>query len=91
MAIIKNDLAHKGDFRRMQDEWDGLERRLTAIFEIIKELEAIILSPNAFPVEKKDATQRMNIMIVRKARLMDEQSEVENWLVENEAPGWTST
>lgn len=85
-------LTHVGtDFSRMQEEWDYCERRLDAVCQIIKELEDIILSPNAFPFDKQDAQDRMSIMQARKARLTQEQSEAENWLVENEAPGWTST
>lgn len=89
--VMIKGLSPKMTTRIMQEYWESDERRLEAICQIIKELEAIILSPNSFLVEKRDAEKRMEIMQIRKARLTQQQNEVENWLVENEAPGWTST
>lgn len=75
----------------MQSQWDDFERRLNAVCQIIKELEETILSADDMSVEKEDAHRRMGIMQSRKAYLTNQQSEAENWLIENEAPGWTST
>lgn len=75
----------------MQQEWDELEQRLMAVSQIIGEQEKISLNPDVPEVESHMALDRLGIAQSRKAYLLQQQSEVENWLVENQAPGWTST
>lgn len=79
----------KEDFKKRDLRWQELELELTRIEAIQHRLTEMI---NPLPISANSALyDQFDALTTQHRKLLTEQREIEEYMIENEAPGWTST